>query len=137
MSKKNFEGRWLANTTLNFTSAETRETVVEFQIVELEIKKIATESYLCVFTQIFPPPVSSVIKTNQFVCVASQPTENKFFIQSGTSGLNNFYFKSDSEETHDESCCEEEVLYTSLSATINKDGVLSGWISGAQKYTRI
>ena len=137
MSKKNFEGRWLANTTLNFTSAETRETVEEFQIVELEIKKITDQAFLCVFTQIFPPPASSVIKTNQFVCVATQSTENKFLIQSGTAGLNNFYFKSDSEETHDGSCCEEEVLNTSFSDSIRKDGILIGWISGSQKYTRI
>ena len=134
MSKKNFEGRWFANTTVNFTSAETRETVEEFQIVELEIKKIATESYLCIFTQIFPPPVTSVIKSSQFVCVATQSTENKFLIQSGTSGLNNFYFKTDLD---DESCCEQEVLYSSFSDSAKKDGILIGWLSGAQKYTRI
>ncbi len=138
MLKKNFEGRWFANTTLNFTSAETRETIEEFQIVELEIKKIANECYLCVFTQIYPPPSSSVINDNQFVCVATQSTENKYLIQSGSSsGLNNFYFRNDSEEEHDESCCKEEVLYTSFSDSIIENGVLLGWISGAQKYTRI
>ena len=137
MLKKNFEGRWMANTTVNFTSVETRETIEEFQIVELEIKKIADENFLCIFTQIFPPPASSVIKTSQFVCVGTQSTENKFLIQSGTGGLNSFYFKTDSKQINDESCCKEEVLNTSFSDSVHKDGVLTGWISGVQKYTRI
>jgi len=137
MLRKSFEGRWFANTTVYFTSAETRESIEEFQTVELEIKKIAEKSYLCIFTQIFPPPASSVIKTNQFVCVATQSTENDLLLQSGTSGLNNFYLKDDSEEKHAESCCKGEILYTSFSDSVKIDGVLIGWLSGAQKYTRI
>ena len=30
MLKKNFEGRWMANTTVHFTSLDTRETIEEF-----------------------------------------------------------------------------------------------------------
>jgi hypothetical protein len=137
MLKKNFEGRWMANTTVHFTSAETRETIEEFQIVELEIKKIADQSYLCIFTQIYPSTTSSVIKNNQFVCVATQTTDNKYLLQSGTSGLNNFYFKTDSEKKHIDTCCEEDVLYTTFNDSVRNNRVVIGWISGAQKYTRI
>jgi hypothetical protein len=141
MLKKNFEGRWLSNGIIYFTSAATRETVEEFQIVELEIKKIAEQIYLCVFTQIYPPIANnSVSNSNQFVCVGTQSTENKYLLQSGTGGLNTFYFKtdtdSDSNSTHDESCCKEEVLYTTFNDNYITD-VFKGWISGSLKFNRI
>lgn len=130
---KDFVGKWIANTSVFFTPSDpVKATVEEFQIVELEITKIADQDFKCIFTQIYPPSTSSVINSNKFVCVATQTTENRFLIQGASSGgLNTFYFKNDLEE-HNESCCKEEVLYTTFSTSI-PDGLLSG----VQRYSRI
>jgi hypothetical protein len=129
---KNFEGRWISNTTVYFTSLETKITVEEFQIVELEIKKIDDQIYLCTFTQIYPPITGSVINSNQFNCVAVQSTENKLLLQSGTDGLNTFYFKNEPKCKE-----EEEVLFTTLSKSITTNSKVNGFLSGVQKYNRI
>lgn len=86
---KSFSGVYQGSGNVYFVSLETGNTVVEVQDILLEIKKIANEIYYITFVELSPNPGTT------FSCVATQSSENKYFIQSSTSGLNNFYFNKD------------------------------------------
>jgi len=118
----NFEGNWEGTPNVAYTAADGT-TTIEAQIVTLEIKKIYDKGYYCLFTQIYPPPSSSLITESQFACVVTQSSENKYLL-SGFSdgGLNTFYFKTLNNDDN---------LYTSFSLS---DG--DGFLSGAQTYKR-
>jgi len=79
--------------------------------------------YYCLFTQLFPPPSSSVITDSQFACVVTQSTENKFLLSGlGDGGFNTFYFNTLDDD--------DDNLYSTF-------GLSDGFLSGAQTYKRI
>ena len=118
----NFEGNWEGTPNVAYTAADGT-TIIEEQIVTLVIKNIYPGGYYCLFTQIYPPPSSSVITDNQFATVVTQSSENKYLL-SGLSdgGLNTFYFTTNNDDDN---------LHHSFGLS---DG--DGFLSGVQTYKR-
>jgi hypothetical protein len=89
---KGFEGTWFKKDVSLFNTVilpcGKSETTEIKQDILLDIKKISDEIYLAQFNNLLIP------NNTAFNCVATQSTENPNLIQSGTNGLNSFYFKN-------------------------------------------
>ncbi len=83
---KDFEGIYGGSGIVYIANLQTGEILEQIQDILLEIKKIANQVYFAKFTELAPNPGLT------FSCVGTQTTENKYLIQSGTGGLNSFYF---------------------------------------------
>lgn len=96
MCEKNFEGVWSSIGKVYYTDLtpnSENESIYVDQYIILKINKIDNNIYFISFIDKNKPT------NNIFNCTATQSTENKWLLQSSTSGLDNFYFTEHDSET--------------------------------------